>query len=248
MTGRTGRTVNEENYYIYCVALNAPEGPLSGVTGHGGETVLGVRYKDLTAFVSRTPCTHIEVGFDSLQRHENVITELMRDYDLMPMSFSTICRSFEGVAGILERYYDQFQENFRCVAGKVELGVKVFCRLSPDEEEQPEASSFSSAKAFMLDRYERYRKKRLREQEILSPVESFHRELLRLASDYRAARPMKNSLIFNASYLVSKENKMEFDRKMEEIIAGNPSYKILYSGPWPAYHFVKIVREGEENE
>jgi len=237
-----------DNYYIYCIAHNAPEGLYPDVAGHGDAPVLGVRYREMTAIVSKTEQTHIDAGYENLQRHEAIISRIMRDYDLLPMSFSTICESYEGVASILEKYYGQFRENLDRVSGRIELGVKVFFRFGANAEEPPKERAASSPREYMMNLYGKYEQRKKAEEELFSVIETFHEKLLGIAADCRYTKPMKNNLVFNASYLVEKGRKNEFDTAIEEITAEYPAFRINYSSPWPAYHFIKIVREVDEDE
>lgn len=237
-----------DRYYIYCIAKDAPEGIFPGLAGIGGKTVVGVRHNSLTAFVSTTDLTHIEVNFENLRAHENVIDRLMEEYELLPMSFSTICSSFDGIGEILVKYCRQFRENLTHVSGRVEMGLKVFCKLEPEsgEPEVPPAPS-SSPKDYMMRLYGSYLSRKKRTDELFAEIDGFHGELMGIAEDCRYTKPMKNSLVFNASYLVEKNRREEFERAVAEITGRYPTYKIVCSGPWPAYHFIKFAREENED-
>jgi hypothetical protein len=240
--------VAEAGYYIYCVAQDGPDGVLQGITGHGGEEVLGIRYRDLTAYVSRTDLTHIETTYENLRCHENVITRIMDDYELLPMCFSTICVSRSGVGDMLSKYYDQLKDNLSVVTGKIELGVKVFCRMKTEEDEPRGKAAVTSPKDYMMSRYDSYMKNKRQSDELLGIIMGFHKKLTELSSDFRYTKPMKNNLVFNASYLVPKCGKAEFDSAVAEIIALYPDFRIIYSGPWPAYHFITIKQKGDDDE
>jgi len=239
--------MDENNYYIYCIALNAFDIE-EEVIGHNHQIIFKVVYKDLAAYVSRTALTYFETSYDNLQCHEKVISELMKNTGVLPMCFSTICKSKESVIEMLQKYYDQFIQNLEDVAGKVELGIKAFYKIDFEEEDKKDKELLKIPKDYMLKRYERYCNRQKQINEILLPIETSHKVLVEIAADSCYTKPLKNNLIFNASYLVLKDKKECFDLAVEEMQKNNPAYKILYSGPWPAYHFVNIVREGEENE
>jgi hypothetical protein len=238
----------EDNYYIYGITFCTKEDGLTAITGHHKEPVFRLVYKKLAAYVSRTPLTYFETGYENLQCHEEVISQLMKDYDVLPMSFSTICKSEEKVTGMLEKYYDQFISNLENVLGKYELGIKVFYKLDFEEEDKKDKEILKTPKEYMLKRYERYQNRQKQVDQILSVIEEYHGLLSDIAAKSHYTKPLKNNLIFNASYLVIKNEKEKFDNIVKEMKEKNPAYKILYSGPWPAYHFVTIVREGEEDE
>lgn len=239
--------MEENNYYIYCIALNTAELG-EEILGHNNQTVFRLEYKKLAAFVSKTALTHIEADFNNLQGHEAVIAKLLGHFCVLPMCFSTICKSEKSVLVLLQKYYDQFIKNLEELDGKVELGIKVFYRLDFEEEDKKDKELLKTPKDYMLKRYERYCNRQKKIDDILFSIEESHKALNEIASDSCYTKPLKNNLIFNASYLVSKDRKTTFDQAVEEMKKNNPTYKILYSGPWAAYHFVTIVQEGEEDE
>ena len=240
--------MTENYYYIYCIAQDGPEGAAEGVAGHLGAEVLGIRYKDLTAYVSRTGLTHLEATYENLRCHENVVSSLMAGCELLPVCFSTICASHGDVVKMLSRYYGQLKENLERVSGKFELGVKVLYRLDGPEDGPPPPAPDMTPKAYMLRRYEGYLIAKKQSDALFGRIMEFHGRLSALSADVRYTRPMKNSLVFNASYLVPKSGKDAFDSAVGEIVAQYPEFRLLYSGPWPAYHFITIEQMGDDLE
>jgi hypothetical protein len=145
-----------------------------------------------------------------------------------------------------EEYSGQFRENLERVSGRIELGIKVFYRLDPDGPEPAERPA-SSPRDYIMGRYEKYLSQKKQAERLFTDMDAIHRKLSDIADDCRYTKPMKNNLIFNASYLVKKSRKNEFDRAVGEAAADYSAYKIHYSGPWPAYHFVRVVREEDED-
>lgn len=235
------------NYYIYCITLNTSD-INENIRGHNNQLIFKLVYRELAAYVSKTDFTYIETNYENLQCHENVISSFMENFEVLPMCFSTICKSKENVIEMLQKYYDQFIKNLDDVAGKVELGIKVFFKLDFEQEDKKDKELMKTPKEYMLKRYERYCNRQKQIDEILLPIEKSHKVLAEIAAGSLYTKPLKNNLIFNASYLVTKDEKEGFDHVVEEMKKNNPAYKILYSGPWPAYHFVNIIREGEEDE
>jgi len=241
------KLMEENNYYIYCIAFSTPdidENPI----GHNSQMVFKLVYRELAAYVSKTAFTYLETSYENLQCHENVISRLMENFDVLPMCFSTICKSKESVIEMLEKYYEQFIKNLEDMTGKVEMGIKVFYKLDFEEEDKKDKELLKTPKDYMRMRYERYCGRQKKIDEILLTIKESHKVLSEMAAGSCYTTPLKNNLIFNASYLVFKDEKEGFDYAVEEMKKKNPAYKILYSGPWPVYHFVNVVREGEENE
>lgn len=243
-----GRVITmENNIYIYCISHNTLVSD-SSMIGFHNEQIYQLKYKDLSAYVSKILFTHVEVNFENLQCHENVITHIMKECDVLPMKFSTICKSEQSVIELLQKYYMQFIHNLENIAGKIELGIKVFYKLNFEEEDKVDKELLNDPKQYMRKRYERYCSRQKKVDGTLMTIMVQHRNLMNIASDTCYNTPLKNNLIFNASYLVLNDKKEEFDIEVDKIKKSLPEYKILYSGPWPAYHFVNIKPEGEENE
>lgn len=242
------KTVEENNYYIYCISYHTLDNSVTEIMGHHNQVVFRLGFKELVAYVSMTACTHIETNYENLQCHENVIIQLMKNYDVLPMSFSTICKSKESIIEMLQKYYEEFLRNLGNITGKVELGIKVFYKLDFEEEDKKDKELLIKPKEYMMKRYERYCNRQKKIDEILYVIDEQHKALADIAVDNCYTKPLKNNLIFNASYLVLIDKKEGFDYAVDEMIKNNPAYKILYSGPWPAYHFVNIVQEGDGNE
>ena len=239
--------MERNNLYIYCITYHQPAMEMNILPGHNKQPVYTIIYENLAAYVSDTTYTYIEAKYENLQCHENVIRGLMEKSDILPMRFSTICKDKESVIEMLQRYYPQFIKNLDYIAGKVELGIKVFFKLDFEKEDERDKELLKVPREYMRKRYERYCSRQSRIDEILYSIEQYHKNLEEIAVGSSYSKPLKNNLIFNASYLVEAEKQDSFEKVVLEMKKNNPAYKILYSGPWPAYHFVNIVREGEEN-
>lgn len=236
------------NLYIYCIAYKHDEEPEIKITGHHGEPVFGVVHHNHIAFVSKTNVTHLDPTFENLSCHEQVISSLMEQYNVLPMSFSTVSESKENLHAMMEKYYDQFADNLQKTDGKVELGIKVFYKLNFMTEDKNNREEYNNPKNYMMNRYKRYLEQKEQIDKIMSCIDQFHQKLLAVSCESCSSKPIKNNLIFNASYLVLKNRKHEFEVLVDEGIRQYPAYRIKYSGPWPAYHFVKIAREGAADE
>ncbi|OGO93630.1 MAG: hypothetical protein A2Y17_00795 [Clostridiales bacterium GWF2_38_85] len=238
--------MSEFNYYIYCITYRSDYVPET--TGHRNEAIYEVMYKDISAFISKIDCTHVDLSYDNLQCHENVISEIIKNCTLLPMSFSTICKTEEKIKLLLEKYYDQFISNLKYLDGKIELGIKVFYKLNFDEEDKKVKNIYKNPKDYMLRKYELYQNRQKQINNHISKIIKYHKQLSDLSHDSCYTTPIKNNLLFNASYLVFDEKKSDFDKTIGKMKDELTDYMIMYSGPWPAYHFIKIDWQGDENE
>lgn len=234
------------NLYIYCITESSSGDLSPGITGHLDAPVFVVSSGDFSACVSEVPFSSLEVTYEGLRRHEDVTAEVMRSHEVLPVSYSTVCTGVENVLLMLDKYAVQFRENLERIRGKVELGFKVFYKLNKESEEKNHSDiprTDMSPKDYILKMYERYQKNQRLADVPLAAVNGFHGILSSIAAESSFTKPMKNNLVFNGSYLVKREDKSAFDRAVDDITIHNREYKIVYSGPWPAYHFIKTINE-----
>lgn len=237
-----------ENYYIYCV-IPEEKDPLGfQIKGHDNGDVFVICYSNICAVVSRTLKTSYEPTLTNLQCHENVILEVMKKYTALPLSFSTISKSKLDIVELLKKYYCQFKANLMRIAGKVELGVKVFYKLDFEKEDKADKINCKNGKEYMKIRYDRYLNRKKQTDSILTDLDKIHDILKLLSCETYSSNPLKNNLVFNGAYLVNSERVKEFFNVIREEEKKYPTYKIIYSGPWSPYHFVRIIKEGETDE
>lgn len=172
----------------------------------------------------------------------------MEYYAVLPFSFSTISNNELNIIEMLQKYYNQFKKNLEKVNGKIELGIKIFYKLDYEKEDAEDKIQCKTGKDYITKRYKRYLDRKKQTENILSIVNDFHDNLRDLCTDSCFSNPMKNNLIFNASYLVDKKKIDDFIKYVLNEKNKYPGYKIFYSGPWSPYHFVEIIKEGDEDE
>lgn len=146
----------------------------------------------------------------------------------------------------MEKYYEQLKQNFIKIQNKVELGIKVFYKIAPLLKEEPVTDS--TGKAYFLKKYNQYLDRKSKLEPYINRVGNIHSRLAKLAHDSCCTNPLRNNLLMNASYLVSRDMADIFSEDIEHIKEEYNAFKIVYSGPWPPYHFVKVKEEGDENE
>ena len=130
--------MSEERKYIYSIIGN-PQGTEASDTFRLSETIFGINnrdiilvpYRDMAAAVSST-CF---INFDKLDKkeltqlvaiHEQVNTNLMKQYDVIPMRFGMIAENKEAIRSILIKAYIQFKTTLEKIAGKAEFVVQIF--------------------------------------------------------------------------------------------------------------------------
>ncbi|HYX24311.1 MAG TPA: GvpL/GvpF family gas vesicle protein, partial [Thermoanaerobaculia bacterium] len=89
--GRSGK-------YVYCI-IQTKEPRRFGPIGIGSDPaeVHTVSYQDIAAVVSDTPLEVYDPTRENVLAHERVNEAVMRDYTVIPMSFSTVFKTSEDI-------------------------------------------------------------------------------------------------------------------------------------------------------
>ena len=130
----TENEVQKEGRYIYGIIRHS--GPLNyGPIGMGkrADEVYGINYKDISAVVSCSPIIIYEARRVNMITHERVLEEVMKQFSVLPVRFSTISEqdNDEGIVNILEKDYKKFDEMLNKMEGKKELGLKILAHEVP---------------------------------------------------------------------------------------------------------------------
>ena len=117
--GRSGK-------YVYCI-VHTNDPCRFGPIGIGSEPaeVHTVNYKDIAAVVSDTPLEVYDPTRENVLAHERVNEVVMRDFTVIPMSFSTVFKTSEDIVELLRSAYDAFRDVLVKMQDKLEFGLKV---------------------------------------------------------------------------------------------------------------------------
>ncbi len=247
----------KEGKYIYAI-IKETEDKSFGCIGINDQEVTLIPYKDIAAVVSNTPV----INFDRLDKeilakyimvHQKVNEEIMRGYDIAPMSFGMIAPpSVDEVQRILEKACLQFKTALRNVAGKVEFAVQVWWNQKNLLEEiantNPEIQKLkqeASLKASLLAVPIKLKLGKLVYKELETRRQTFindiQESLTTLSQDFTFNKLIDDEMIANFSFLVERTRESELDKRMQELgkkYDGKLRFK--YIGPMPPYSFVNI--------
>jgi hypothetical protein len=242
--GRSGK-------YVYCIIQTTD--PLRfGPIGIGSEPaeVHTVNFRDIAAVVSDTPLEVYDPTRENVLAHERVNEAVMRDYTVIPMSFSTVFKTSEDIVELLRTAYDAFHDVLVKMKNKLEFGLKVLwepeviIREIEKEDEslrllRQEISHQKGSTYFARMQYGRLVDSLLQERS-----EQLASEILdtlgAVSVSSRTNKPIGDKMILNAAFLVARDREAEFDAKVKEVDARYENLILKYTGPWPPYNFVNI--------
>jgi hypothetical protein len=183
-----------------------PEPPLLAVRGDG-----------LTALCA--PAERREVTADVLWRHEEVVEDLMRGRDLIPVRFGTLVEDEAAAQRALHERHDELLTSLDRVRGAVELAVRAQWR-------EPDAPrSFGSGAEYMQAKARRAEAAAL-----------LHDPLAFLARDSVVRRGPE---LLRAAYLVDREAVDAFVGLVKRLEETHDDVQIVCTGPWPPYSFTE---------
>jgi hypothetical protein len=242
--GRSGK-------YVYCI-IHTNDPCRFGPIGIGSEPaeVHTVNYKDIAAVVSDTPLEVYDPTRENVLAHERVNEVVMRDFTVIPMSFSTVFKTSEDIVELLRSAYDAFRDVLVKMQDKLEFGLKVLWEpetiireIEKDDDNlrllRQEISHQKGSTYFARMQYGRLVDSLLQERS-----EKLVSEIIDALSGVcvasRTNKPIGDKMILNGAFLVARDREPDFDAKVKEIDARYENLIFKYTGPWPPYNFVNI--------
>ena len=249
--------------YTYAVARPFDPTQAAGLVGVDGAAIHLVRHQDLVAVVSPlAPAdadeTALRARLETLaeleaiaRAHHGVVAAVAACTPTLPFRLATVHRSDDRVAQLLRREYRRFRETLDQLAGRVEVGVKIYVQhagASAGAISVAEKTGGSGSARVGRD-YLRYRREqRDRRQHAwrraTTAAEQMDAVLAGLAVDRRQHRTQSAELsaapgenVFNAAYLVDAGRAEELAARARRLGAENPHVTIEVTGPWPPYSF-----------
>jgi Gas vesicle synthesis protein GvpL/GvpF len=250
MSGPTGRAS-----YAYAIARSFDPARLVGVRGVDGAEVRLVPYREIVAVVSPVPLAEFDEAalraklerlpwLEATARAHHAVVDAVAAHSVtLPLRLATVYRGDERVAEVLRQGYRRFRTALDRLAGRVELGVKVY--TDPPAAAPATAPPASSPGRDYLRR--RRAQQRARDdawQCAATAATQVDATLARLAIDRRHRPPQPPRLsgapgenVLNATYLVDAERAEEFAAKARNLGAEAQGTRIELTGPWAPYSF-----------
>jgi hypothetical protein len=244
--------------YTYAVARPFDADRLAGLRGVDGEPVHLVAHRDVVAVVSDLPGSAVTEtalrarleNLDELEivaRAHHAVVEAVANLTVtVPFRLATIHRADHRVAEILQQGYQQFDAALDRLAGRVELGAKVYAL--PAEMPSVVVSAAPRSPSPGRDYLRRRRDETHRQQDAQVLAEAGAREvdesLAALAVERRHHQPQDPRLsaaagtnVLNAAYLVDGELVEAFLARAAEIDTTLEGVTVVVTGPWAPYSF-----------
>ena len=248
--------VPKEGKYIYGIIRHSGAiefGPIG--IGKRADLVYGINFRDISAIVSNSPVIQYEARRVNMTTHEKVLEEIMKQFTVLPVRFSTISEHDDntGILRILETEYEKFSSLLDKMEGTKELGLKVLAHEAPMYES-------------IIEKYDEIRT--LRDKLINLPVDKTHYQRMKIGE--MVAEALKNEtntyknnilealtplsvdqkvndnygelMILNAAFLINNSSEPAFDQAVNDLDEKFGRYMTFkYVGTLPPYNFVNLV-------
>jgi len=245
--------MTEKGKYLYCL-IKEKKSKEFNVLGIEGGKVYTISEGELSAVVSDAGIKEYPISRENTLTHQKVIEEVMKEYDVLPISFGTVAESEKNIREkILKLKTRELSNALEKIKGKVELNLKavwldlpsIFQEMVKKNREIQAAKREASKVSGMAGTNLRIevgkmvaslleKKKEREANTILKPLK-------KIAEDFKENKVQLDQVIFNAAFLISKEKEKEFD---EEVSKLGEKYdgriRFLYVGPLPPFNFVEL--------
>ncbi|MFZ4549133.1 MAG: GvpL/GvpF family gas vesicle protein [Bacteroidales bacterium] len=246
----------KEGKYIYGIIRHSEPidlGPIG--MGKRADRVYGICHNGITAIVSNSPIIIYEARRVNMIAHEKVLEEIMKQFTVLPVRFSTISEhnDDEGILRIIEKDFAKFDEMLTKMDGKKELGLKILAQEIAIYED-------------IVEKYDNIRN--LREKLLNLPVDKTHYQRMKIGEmvaealkketdNYKdiileALTPLTDDIkindnygemmILNAAFLIKNTAEPDFDKAVNDLDEKFGRFMIFkYVGTLPPYNFVNLV-------
>ena len=241
--------------YMYCIIRCREPRQFSKLgIGERGDIVYTIPHEDLAAVVSDSPIIEYESSRRNMMAHTLVLEEVMRDFTILPIRFSTVAPSGEAIQEqVLKRRHEEITNLLDEMKGRKELGLKVFWYeemvLREIVEENPPIRQLRDKLAGLPPQQSYQERTRLGEmvQTALGKKRDADAEMILarlhpLAYRYKSNPTVSDQMILNAVFLVDVSREAEFDQAVQQLDAEIGSRRMLkYVDQVPPYNFVSVT-------
>ena len=240
--------------YIFGI-IETDKEEFSGCCGFAADKkVHTIPYQDISAvvndsqFVDYTTFPKDQVA-RYLLTHQQVIEKIMDTHTIIPMKLGTYAFNIREVEEILSKGYTMFKDIFRKINNKIEVDVvATWSDLNSIIKEIGEEQDVKKFKEESMSKPEGVSAKdQIRIGNLIKNILDNKRErcaleieteLKDVSIDFRKHDLMDDRMIFNIAFLIDKNKKTEFERKLDELNAiFNEKLNFRCVGPLPPYSF-----------
>lgn len=211
--------------------------------------VFTVSFQDMAMVVAKVPIKIYLPRRENLKAHQDVISQVMNSFSVIPMSFGNIFKTQEDIRVLLKKLYLKLKEIFTEIHGKIEVGLKIFGKtewLTKESERIPEIKKAKlNQRLTATSYYEKIAMGELARDFLLQIKMQIEDEIFRpltgLAVAAKANDTVSETMLLNGAFLIEKAKETLFDEEVNRLYQKwHERVDFSYTGPWPAYNFINI--------
>ncbi|MCL7745808.1 GvpL/GvpF family gas vesicle protein [Halalkalibacter alkaliphilus] len=216
-----------------------------------------IHFKDIAMVVAQVPLKIYTPKKENLLAHQTVISTVMKEHSVIPISFGNVFKKEEDVKVLLKKLYSQFKQLFPQIENKIEVGLKIIGKKEWLKKMLEKNTSISKLKNEIESKskdaafYDRIQLGELTrnsfkviEEKIVNEVFS---PLTKISVASKQNDVVNERMLLNAAFLIDCDKEAEFDQKVNECYhQWGDKVDFKYSGPWPPYNFINIKVKVEE--
>ncbi|SPF44537.1 Gas vesicle synthesis GvpL/GvpF family protein [Candidatus Desulfosporosinus infrequens] len=190
------------------------------------------------------------------RRHEEILLKTMEGRSVIPLPFCTIFIDEVNIKRQLRQNIELLQGDLHRLENHKEMHVKLFVNrkqlLEKLQENLPYSGGQSGGGYFQKRQWEKQIQEEM-ERLMDDYGESLYQDLNNISAEVSlfdkagVVVPEGQQIVFAVHYLIPKERIAEWDEKLAKFdeVADPLGFILDVSGPWPPYHFSRLINEEE---
>ena len=240
--------------YIYGIIETSKEESFDSSGIYPYEEVYAIPYQDISAVVSDSQFVeYTTLSKDRVARyllaHQQIIEKIMDSYTIIPMKLGTYVFNIREVEEILLKGYTMFKDIFRKINNKIEIDVvATWNDLNSVIKEIGEEKEVKELKEKLMSKPDGVSvEEQVKIGGLIKNILDKKREKIafeigdasaKVSIESKAHGLMDERMIFNTAFLIDKDIKIEFERRLDELNElYNEKIDFRCVGPLPTYSF-----------
>jgi hypothetical protein len=229
--------------YVYAIVHNDRRLPLIDEPVAADGLAL-VPWRELAAVTRRTTGERAELTMDAVRHHEAVVEGLLEQRAALPVRFGTVFHNAASVASAIAEQYEPLAADLQRLGDKVELSLTALWVSPPITEKAALESEETSTTRHAGARYLRARAALMQREEVIKDraraiAEKLNDALGGPTVERRVQLLPTPRIAVRTTYLLERANVGVFRTAFETKRRIESELRLLLTGPWPPYSFVR---------
>ena len=225
-----------------------------------------VKHEDFAEEVLQKKVEDMKWLQEKAYHHHERMNTLHNTYTVIPLKFGTIYEDRNSLEETVEEHKENIHSVFHSLSSKEEWNIKIFTDKEVFKKEVEENSPEVAKKVQEIEGLSKgkqfFEKKKLKDfiekqadKEIDSYCESIHEQLEKFSADAEVKKNWERKLTgrdddmcWNGAYLFPKdkvEQALQYiSEEKDKAEKEGSSFTFEITGPWPAYHFSSLKKQG----